>query len=142
MRYFCVKGDLSFPLYIPQITTRNARLLKEYTTQKESFLPDAENDLLAVQSACTRWAKEFRTEYSTEICLRSSIANITVFVPLWNLRHKDWELLQQLRSHLVGITAHPFAFGLKILFKVKYFPCQISNVEKDLKEILQNYVDT
>ena len=141
MRYFCVRGDPSFPFYIPKITSRNARLLKDYTAQKQSFLADAENNLHAVQAACARLAKEFHTEYSTEICLQSNTVRVNVFLPLWNLRCKDWELLQQLSPYLIGISAQPFAFGLKILFKVKYFPRQASSVEKDLQEILEKYTD-
>ena len=141
MRYFCVKGNAALPLYLPKITARHARLLARCVTQNQGFLPDAEKHLLAVQAACAQLAKEHRTGYSTELCLRTGIAHASVFVPRWNLRRKDWELLHTLRPHLVGLVASPFAFGLNLLFKVRYFPCQASSIEQDLKEISEKYTD-
>ena len=141
MRYFRVEGDTSLPFYIPKITMQHARLLEKRVMQPQSLLPDAERHLLAVQSACTRWAKEFGTPLSTEICLRSCTAHASAFIPLWNLRRKDLEILQELRPHLVGITARPFAFGLKLLFKVRYFPCPTSSIDKDLEKILKEYAE-
>ena len=141
MRYFCVKGNAALPLYLPKITARHARLLERHIMQNHSFLPDAEKHLLAVQAACAQLTGERRTGYSTKLCLHTGTAHVSVFVPRWNLRPKDLELLRALRPHLVGLVASPFAFGLKLLFKVRYFPHQASSVEQDLREISEKYTD-
>ncbi len=140
MRYFCVTGGDMFSFRIPKITTRDMRLLERYAAQKDSFLFDAERNLRAVQSKCEYLAKVFGVSYSTVICLRSHVANVSIFLPLWDLGREEWALLQRLRPCLAGITVYPFRFGLKIIFKIKYFGDETICVEKDLGEILQNYV--
>ncbi len=140
MKYFCVNGGDIFSFRLPKITTRDVRLLERYTGQKDSFSLDAEQNLRTVQSKCEYYAKTFGVPYSTEICLRSRIACVNIFLPLWYLRHEEWALLQQLRPCLAGISVYPFRFGLKIVFAIKYFGDESGCAEKDLDQIFQNYV--
>ncbi len=141
MKYFCVNGGDIFSFHLPKITTRDVRLLEGCVGQKDNFYRGAEQNLRTVQSKCENYAKAFGVSYSTEICLRSRTANISIFLPLWYLRRGEWALLQQLRPCLAGINVHPFRFGLKIVFRIKYFGDEPDCVEKDLGEILQSHVE-
>ena len=141
MKYFRVNGGEIFPFYLPRITSHNVHLLEKYDTQKESFSPVAEQNLRTVQSACTQLAKPFGLAYSTEICLRTHTAHVCVFLPLWYLTKKEIELLWRLKPYLAGIDVHPFGFGLRIIFKIKYFGDEAEHVEKNMKEILLNYTE-
>ena len=141
MKYYCVNGGGLFPFDIPKITTRDMRLLEKNSAQKECFSPDAEQNLRIVQCKGAQLAKAFGVSFSTTVCLRSRAAYVSIFLPLWNLRREEWNLLQQLRPHLSGIHASPFRFGLKILFHIKYFGNEENRIEKDLAEIYQKYTD-
>ncbi len=141
MKYYSVNGGRLFPFQIPKITTRDARLMEARDAKEGCLLPGAEGNLHAVQAVCERLAQGFGTFFSTEVCLRSKVARVGVFLPLWSLCCGEWELLQGLRQHLAGVTVQPFRFGLQILFLVKFFGTEASTIEKDLKEIYQNYTD-
>ena len=141
MKYFRVNGGDLFPFVIRPITSRDVQLLERLDTQKDGFCAKAEQNLRAVQAACDRLAKAFGVSYSTEISLPDRTAHVGIFLPLWNLRHEEWQICNRLCPHLVGISAHPFAFGLKIVFRVRYFPHQASHLETDMAEFHRNYVE-
>ncbi len=141
MKRYDVNGGDLFPFAIPKITSRDVRLLERFDPTKDSFCTDAEQNLRTVQGACDRLAKKYGVSYSTELSLPARSAHVGIFLPLWNLRHEEWEILNKLRPHLIGASAKPFAFGLKILFKVRYFPRQESRIERDLEEIYRHYVE-
>ncbi len=141
MKRYDVNGGDLFPFAIPKITSRDVRLLERFDPTKDSFCTDAERNLRAVQATCGRLAKKYGVSYSTEISLPDHSAHISIFLPLWNLRHEEWEIFNRLRPHLVGASAKPFAFGLKIVFNARYFPRQASRIEQDLEEIYHNYVE-
>ena len=141
MKNSVVENGTFFPFSISKITARDLRFLENHYTQKECFTLDAERNLRAVQSVCEHLSKAFGVSYSTEICLRSRKARICIFLPLWNLRQAEWALLREARPFLVGVSASPYAFGLKTIFCVKYFGDEADYTEKDLKELHQHYTD-
>ena len=141
MKYFRISGGDVFPFSLPKITTRDVRLLERSTAPTAGLAPGAEQNLRAVQAECARWAAAFGANYSTQICLHTKTACVDAFLPLWTLRHCDREVLLRLRPHLCGITVSPFGFGLKIVFKVKYFhgaPCRI---DQELACVFRDYTE-
>lgn len=141
MKYYSVNGGCLFPFQIPKITTRDARLIEARDAKEGGLLPDAERNLRAVQAVCESLAQGFGTFFSTDVCLRSKVARIGVFLPLWSLRRREWELLQGLRPYLAGAIVQPICFGLQLTFLVRFFGGEAVSIEKDLKEIYQSYTD-
>ena len=141
MKYDCVNGGELFSFHIPKISTRDVRLLEKSDRQRGELFPEAEQNLRAVQTKCRSLATSFGVSFSTAFCLRSQTVCVRIFLPLWELRREEWGALQKLRPHLTGIRAYPFRLGLEIIFYIKYFTGQASDIEKDFEEIYQRYTD-
>ena len=111
MKRYDVNGGDLFPFAIPKITSRDVRILERFDPTKDSFCTDAERNLRAVQATCGRLAKKYGGSYSTEISLPDHPAHISIFLPLWNLRHEEWEILTDFVPILSVQAQSPLRLG-------------------------------